>query len=383
MSVDVSHLDFRHAATRKVTLVGAATNFGLSLAQIAGGLFTHSQGLIADGLHTLSDLVSDAVVLYASRQASVAADEQHPYGHGRIETLGTVVLGSILVLVAIGIGYSAGERLLQPHRLLSPTPLALFFAALAIVSKEGLYRYTIHVARRVNSRMLRANAWHHRSDAISSLIVILGIGGTLLGIQSLDAVAALVVALFIARMGGQLIWQSVEELIDTALDDEMVASIREEIMAIEGVAGLHLLRTRRSGGQALVDVHVLVNPRISVSEGHHIGEQVEKALVTRFDEVTDVTVHVDPEDDETAKPSRDLPTRAAFVKHLREQWASIEAAKYIEDLTLHYHDGRIHLDICLPLTSQTGIDEAEQTGETLRAAAKQLPEVGSVKILYR
>ena len=194
-------------------------NIGLSLVQLIGGTFTHSQALIADGVHTLSDLASDVVVLVAAKLASKDADDDHPYGHGRFETIATVILGLALAGVAVGIAINAIGRIMNPERLLQPEPLALIFAALAIVSKEGLYQYTMVVANRLNSKMLKANAWHHRSDAISSLLVAIGVAGSVfLEIPWLDAAAAVVVAVMIFYMGARLILDSTMELVDTALD---------------------------------------------------------------------------------------------------------------------------------------------------------------------
>jgi cation diffusion facilitator family transporter len=198
----------RYAATQRVTLTGAAVNIVLATAQLIGGVLTHSQGLIADGVHTVSDLASDFLVLLASRHAHREADIEHPYGHGRIETLATSILGLTLILVAGGILIDVVRRLQNPEQLLQPTPAALVFAALAVISKESLYQYTRRVAKRVRSSLLEANAWHHRSDAISSLIVIVGITGSLLGLKNFDAFAALVVAMFIGHIGWRVLWRS-------------------------------------------------------------------------------------------------------------------------------------------------------------------------------
>ncbi len=165
----------RYEATRKVTLVGVAVNICLSLVQLVGGFFASSQALIADGVHTLSDLASDFVVLFAAKMANQDADEDHPYGHGRFETLATVILGLALAGVAVGIMFNAASRLLNPEHLTQPTSIALIFAALAIVAKEGLYHYTMRIANRFNSKMLEANAWHHRSDAYSSIPVAVSV----------------------------------------------------------------------------------------------------------------------------------------------------------------------------------------------------------------
>ncbi|MHB1240041.1 MAG: cation diffusion facilitator family transporter, partial [Gammaproteobacteria bacterium] len=249
--------DARYQASRRVTVVGAMVNVVLSVVKVVFGLQGHSQALVADGIHSLSDLVSDAMVLVAVRHGSRDADEDHPYGHGRIETVITVALGVFLILVGAGIMYDAGYRLFAPRDLLRPDVLTLVIAALSIVSKEALYHYTARAARRFRSNVLRANAWHHRSDAISSVVVAVGIAGTLAGLPYLDAIAAIVVAAMIAKIGWGLMWQSVRELIDTGLERERVVAVEHAIQSVPGVKALHMLRSRRMGSDALVDVHIL------------------------------------------------------------------------------------------------------------------------------
>ncbi|MFN2349469.1 MAG: cation diffusion facilitator family transporter [Thioalkalivibrio sp.] len=373
----------RERTMRRVTLTAAFTNLFLSVAQIIGGIFTQSQALIADGMHTLSDLMSDGVVLLAGRHSNVQPDNEHPYGHGRIETLATVVVGLLLIGVGVGIGMDAGDRLFDPERLLSPEPLALVFAVLAIVLKEALYHYTIRVARRIRSKLLKANAWHHRSDVFSSIVVLAGVGGTLAGLPYMDAVAAVLVAVLIAHMGGRLIWDSARELIDTGLAEERVARIQETILAVDGVKSLHMLRTRHMAGSALADVHIQVPSCISISEGHQISERVRLAVIGAFEEVTDVTVHIDPEDDEHHPPVLELPLRPELLARLQDAWGDIPQARQIENVVLHYLGGRIHLELCLPRTAVADSDEAHTLTAHLQQACKQVHEVGEVVVYFR
>ena len=373
----------RERTMRRVTLTAAATNLLLSAAQIIGGVFTQSQALIADGVHTLADLVSDGVVLLAGRHANVAPDSEHPYGHARIETLATVAVGLLLAGAAVGIGLDAGRRLFEPERLLSPEPLALAFAVLAIVLKEGLYRYTMRVAQRIRSNLLKANAWHHRSDVVSSLVVLAGVGGTLAGLPYLDAVAAILVAVLIAHMGGRLIRDSARELIDTGLGQEKVARIRDTILAVEGVKGVHMLRTRRMAGTALADVHILVSPRISISEGHQVSERVRLAVTDAFEELIDVTVHIDSEDDEQLPPSLDLPGRTTVLAALHREWAEIPESRHMENVVLHYLGGRIHVELYLPRAVVEDPEAAARLAGRLQEASKRVPEVGEVVVYFR
>ena len=276
--------DARYRVARRVTVIGAIINLALSVVKIAVGLVGQSHALVADGIHSLSDLASDILVVWASKHGSREADEDHPYGHGRIETVATVALGSLLIAVAGGILWDAGQRMLAPATLLHPGVLALVVAAVSVLSKEALYQYTMVVARRLRSSLLQANAWHHRSDAVSSVVVLVGVGGAMAGFSYLDAVAAGIVALMVGKMGWDLAANAVYELIDTALDTERVAVIRKVIFSVNGVKDIHLLRTRRHGADALVDVHIiLADPYISVSEGHQISETVR--AITRAAEL--------------------------------------------------------------------------------------------------
>ncbi|HKK14154.1 MAG TPA: cation diffusion facilitator family transporter [Gammaproteobacteria bacterium] len=374
--------DARYRTTRRVTVVGAVANLLLAAVKIAVGVVGQSQALVADGVHSLSDLASDAMVMFAAKHASRDADEDHPYGHGRIETVATVALGAFLILVGIGLGYDAGDRLFHPQALLRPTVYTLVVAALSVVFKEALYHYTVRAARRVRSELLRANAWHHRSDAISSVIVVVGVAGTLAGLPYLDALAAVGVALMIAKIGWDLSWRSLRELVDTALEADRVALIRRTIMGVDGVRALHMLRTRRSAGAALVDVHIIVDATLSVSEGHQIGEKVRARLLAEIDEVSDVTVHIDPEDDEEASPSNHLPLREEMLARIRDRWSGIAAAQQVENVTLHYLDGRVHAEVVLPLDVADGPGQARALSARLARAARQLEEIGDVQVYF-
>ncbi len=371
----------RARAAQRVTLVGAVVNLVLAVGKIVIGTLGQSQALVADGIHSLSDLVSDAVVLVATRHGSREPDPQHPYGHGRIETVATVAVGMLLFGVTAGIVYDAARRLTSPETLLHPGPLALVAALLSVLAKEALTRYTLRVARRIRSALLRANAWHHRSDAISSVVVIIGVAGSMAGLPYLDAVAAIFVALMIAKIAWDLSWGGIRELIDTGLDPEDVTRIRQVILSVHGVRAMHMLRSRRMGADALVDVHILVDPRLSVSEGHQISETVRAKLVRELEDVTDVMVHIDPEDDEVQAPCAGLPLRDKLLEELQRRWEGLEAASRIRQVTLHYLDGKIEVDIRLPLGAAEGADAAAVA--ELRRRAEALEDVRRVTILYQ
>ena len=374
----------RYKDTVRVTLVGSVVDLLLGVSKIFVGFAAQSQALIADGVHSLSDLVTDVAVLYAAKHSHQEADEDHPYGHGRIETVVTVGLGIALMGVAIGIMIDATHRLFNPNTLLSPGMWALVIAGISVVSKEVIYQYTMVVARRYRSNMLKANAWHSRSDAISSIIVVIGILGSMAGLTYLDAIAAIGVGVMIAKIGWDLAWNSLKELVDTGLDSERVEAIEKSILDVDGVGTLHVLRTRQIGADALVDVHIQVDPYLSVSEAHYISETVRSKLIKEIEEVIDVMVHIDPEDDEDLPAIIKLPLRQEMLKKLEQAWANIAEAKEIENITLHYLQGKIEIELLLPLA----ILHNEQSNTALgieqrfKEALKNVSEIEKVSIRY-
>ena len=346
---------------RSVTLVGSALDGILALAKVAGGYFGHSQALIADGIHSFSDLLTDLLVIVAARKASHQADREHPYGHGRIQTIATALLAASLALVASGVAWDAVNRLAAPAALLQPGWGALVIAAVSVVVKEGIFHYTMRSARRLNSSLLRANAWHSRTDALSSVVVIAGIIGAMLGLPWADSVAAIGVATMILYAAFRIGKESVEELIDTAVDATTQEEARQTIMAVPGVLDTHELRTRRMGSKVYADVHIRVAQFISVSEGHHIGDKVMKALKDRFERMIDVVVHIDPEDDSVPAVIDTLPQRPEIergvVSVLDRHGLALQRSgdKGYSGLILHFVGNELNAQLVLPLpqTSQT------------------------------
>ncbi|MCW8889915.1 MAG: cation diffusion facilitator family transporter [Sedimenticola sp.] len=372
----------RYQAIQRVTVVGVLVNLVLAGSKTSIGFIAQSQSLVADGIHSLSDLLSDALVFFAAKHAHQGPDEAHPYGHGRFETAGTLGLGVLLALVAIGITWDAVERLFSPEALLQPKPLALYAALFSILANEALYHYTARVARRIKSDLLQANAWHHRSDALSSIVVLVGVAGTMAGLPYLDAIAAIGVGLMIARIGWDLSWPAFQELVDEGLDEERLERIREIIGQIGGVQDIHMLRTRRIGGEATVDVHILVEPWLSVSEGHMIGQTVIDRLLEEVSEVMDVTVHIDPEDDEIAIPCEGLPLRGDAEKLLEKQWATIPGADQRQRVVFHYLEGQINVDVYFSIDDMPEEGVRRAFHQTLQAQAQQLEEFGTVRVFY-
>jgi len=230
--------------------------------------------------------------------------------------------------------------------------------------------------------MLEANAWHHRSDAISSIVVLIGIIGAQTGMPKLDAFAAIVVALMVLKIGYELGYHGIQELVDTALDPTVVDKIRNKILAHEDVRELHMLRTRRMGQNALVDVHILVSPKLSVSEGHHISEAVEKALIDSFEEINDVTVHIDPEDDELSALNRNLPSRSDLIMELNHEWSKQPELANIDDITLHYLSGKICVEASLPLASLDSVEQGARLKQLFSQVSKRVSSVGEAELSF-
>ncbi|WP_043704456.1 cation diffusion facilitator family transporter [Leptothrix cholodnii] len=283
----------RAAAASRSTWVSVAVNLVLSITQIAVGIVARSQALIADGLHSLSDLVADFVVLLASHHSQKDADADHPYGHQRFETAASLVLGLLLLAVGAGMLWSAARKLESPETIETVQVMALWVAGAALVGKELLFRYMLAVAKRVKSSMLVANAWHARSDAASSLVVGIGIIGNLAGYPILDPIAAAIVGFMVARMGWSFSWDALHDLMDRAIDEQEVEAIRRTLAETPGVRNVHDVRTRKMGDLIVVDAHIEVDAHISVEAGHDIAVAARQRVLQRH-RVLNLMTHVDP-----------------------------------------------------------------------------------------
>ncbi|MEM5291307.1 cation diffusion facilitator family transporter [Paraburkholderia sabiae] len=334
----------KQRVARKSTYVSIGLNTVLMTMQIAIGVFAHSQALVADGVHSLADLISDFVVLIANRHSAAEPDADHNYGHSRYETVASLFLGGLLISVGVGMLWRAGTRLSDLQHIPAVHLSALAVAVVVLLSKEGLFRYMLREAQRVRSAMLIANAWHARSDAASSLVVALGILGSIAGVRLLDPIAAAIVGFMVARMGWTFGWDALQDLSDRALDEADTADLRARIMSTPGVRDVHELRTRKMGDFALVDAHILVDPMISVSEGHYIAETA-RSRVLSDNRVLDALIHVDPENDAIARPPVNLPPRAKIAAEVETALAAqgLKAAS----VNLHYLSTGLDVEVTL------------------------------------
>ena len=366
----------RYQLAKRITLIGALVNVLLGFIKVVGGLLFHSHALVADGIHSFADLLTDGMVLLASKYGSQDADEAHPYGHQRIETAATLLLSLLLILTGMAIAWDSLYDLLQQHHT-TASWLSLPTIALSIIANEGLFYYTQHIGRLIQSELILTNAWHHRSDAASSLVVLVGLIGSLMGYAFLDAIAAIAVGIMIIKMGCSYAWNSVKELIDTGVALPLVAEIEQMILDIDGVKKIHQLRTRMMGPDVFIDVHVQVAPNISVSEGHFIAQNVQFYLMKQQPQIKDVTVHIDPEDDEVYLSSMNLPNKKQLKKNLWQAWQH----DYPELLswTVHYLEGTLRID----LIAEEMLPHRTTLYERIREDLQKEPCVSSVRILIQ
>lgn len=284
----------------KVTLCGGAVNLLLLVFKFVAGVTAHSSAMIADAVHSLSDFVTDIVVIAFVRISGKPQDEDHDYGHGKYETFATALIGAALLFVGVGIFADSASGIvgfMRGERLEAPGMLAFVAALVSVLSKEAVYRYTFIKGRRLNSKAVIANAWHHRSDALSSIGTMAGIGGAIfLGDtwRVLDPLAALVVSLFVIRVAWQLVKPSIDELLEKSLPKEMEDTITAVILSFKGVRSPHHLRTRYIGNTIAIEVHIRLDGSMTLSEAHDITKRIEAALKEKFGERTHIGIHMEP-----------------------------------------------------------------------------------------
>lgn len=284
----------------KVTWIGSIVNFLLLVFKFVAGIVGHSAAMVADAVHSLSDFVTDVIVIVFVRISGKPEDEGHDYGHGKYETLATAIIGLILFFVGVGILFNGAKSILgtiDGKPLAAPSMLALIAAALSIIFKEILYRYTIHKSKKLNSQAMVANAWHHRSDAFSSIGTFVGIGGAIcLGERwrVLDPLAAIVVSFFIMKVSLQLLKPCVDELLERSLPAETENRILEIIESFPEVSSPHHLRTRRIGNHLAIEVHIRMNGDTPLVEAHSLASRIEQKLKDEFGAETHIGIHMEP-----------------------------------------------------------------------------------------
>jgi len=334
---------------QRVTWLGFAVNLPLTLLKIVVGVIAQSPALVADGVHSLADLASDVTVLWALGHSARGPDSEHPYGHGRFETLATLAVAAALIVAGAGILIDAGNRLLASETLSPPLGLALGVAVLSILVKETLYHLTVRVGRRTGSSLIVANAWHHRSDALSSIVAAVGIGAGMAGLPMMDPIAAAIIAAMLLRVAWLHGKPAVHELVDTQATPRDRAAIETRLRANAGVAGVRDLRVRRHGNSLIADASLLVDPRISVTEGHRISEAAHADVTASIPALEHIVLHVEPDGHAegfgaTAAPLRD-EIEGRIHALLASEWPGIE----VRDIRLGYFDEGIAVEIIAAL----------------------------------
>lgn len=287
-------MESRYCEANKVTIISILWNIVLAIIKISAGIIGKSNAMIADGTHSASDIISSVGVLIGNKIASIPKDKGHNYGHEKAETLVSFLLAILLVILSIKIGYNGVYSLFHLNEVQIPTAFPLVVSVISIIIKEYQYRITIKVAKKTDSPSLKADAWHHRSDALSSVAAFIGIGGAILGFKSLDSIASIVVAFFIAKVGIEILIGSSNELMDISIDEEKEKEIKTIVDEVEGIKSLREIRTRKYGAMAYVDLVICVDKDISVLEGHRIASDLESLILKRMKFVKGVTVHVEP-----------------------------------------------------------------------------------------
>jgi len=369
--------DIQTAAVR-ITWIGAIVDTLLGLIKLAGGWLTGSSALIADGIHSLSDLITDAMVVIMLRLSHQPADREHPWGHGRIETLGTVIMGAALIAVAGGIGWNSILSWFSTEPATIPGWQGLLIALVSIVAKEAIYQYTAAAGRRLNSDLLLANAWHSRTDALSSVAVLVGIGGAQLGFPWLDSLAALVVAMMIAQVGISLSWNSILQLIDTAPPEEELQPLLQQVRALNGVRDVHDVKARYTGSARALELHLVVAADCTASEGHHIAARARQALLQQ-QPADQIIIHIDTDLDESEADIATLPDRQQIIT-LLQPWLETVPASLLR-LDLHYQHATVALELCFSWTDSPPLPPAELAA-TLRAHLQSPAWLDRVRISY-
>ena len=291
----------RNKEIYRVTLVGVAVNVVLLLFKFVAGIVGHSAAMLADAIHSLSDFVTDIIVLVFVRISGKPKDKSHDYGHGKYETLAMTIIGMALLVVAVGIVYGGVVNVsawLSGQELEAPGMLALWAALLSVVLKEAVFRYSMVKARQLNSQAVEANAWHHRSDALSSIGTAIGIGGAIFLGQRwtvLDPIASIIVGLFIVKVSFDLLRNGIGDLMEQSLPDEVETEILQLAGSVPGISEPHDLRTRRIGNHYAIELHILMDGNIPLREAHDKASEVEKLLRDRYGAETHIAVHVEPE----------------------------------------------------------------------------------------
>jgi cation diffusion facilitator family transporter len=352
----------------KATLVSALSDVGLAAVKFIAGIFGNSSALVADALHSVSDLATDFISYISIKVSHKEPDAEHPYGHGLAETIGTAVIGLFVAAVGITVVWQEQKHFsfsFPPVAQHDPTWLALAGAVISLVVKEALFIYTLRLGKKSNSESVIANAWHHRSDSLSSLAAAIGIVGSMMGYRQMDPLAAIVVGLLILHMGSKITWEAGQDLMERGLSEERLKEIQRIISSIPGVIQYHEIKTRKAGRDIFIDAHIQVNPRLSVSESHNIAEAVRFAIKKSDQSITDVMIHIDAEDDREGRYYRDRREQVEVL--INDALSRFPGVSLADRPVLHYSLRQAAAEISIE--SDPGV-----SAETVENASKAIVE---------
>lgn len=365
----------------QVTILGVVTNLLLALLKGAVGVLAHSSAMVSDAVHSLSDLISDIVTLWAIYVSRIPKDENHPYGHGKFETLGTLFIALMLILAAIG---TAANSFSHIENQTIPGRLALLGAIISILFKEGLYQYSKIIGKRTNSRLLLANAWHHRTDAFSSVIALIGVTGAIFGYPFLDPIAGILVSGWILKAGISIGYESLKELTDADTNEEIIKEVRNILKATQGVKKFHEVRARRMGTYTLIDLHAQVPDKVSVSVAHQTAERIKQNIILKIPEVSDVLVHIDSEDDSIddmeSKTTKLMRPEEDIQQEVRSVIEKSSQEIQISHMQCHYLKERLAVELNIEVIQDMKISDVRKIAFNLKAELLKIPDLDNVDI---
>ncbi len=369
----------------RVTWLGLFANLILAIAKGFIGTIAHSSALIADAGHSVSDLLSDSITLWAVHMAGVPKDKNHPYGHGKFETVGTFIVAIFLLLTGVGVAWHVLNKIDTPE---VPGTAALWMAAIAICFKEALFHVTRMVGRRSGSRVLLANAWHHRSDAISSVAALVGIGGAQWGIPLMDPIAGVLVAGLIIKTGIDIGYESIRELTDETVEEEVISELGHILAEIDGVDHFHEMRARRMGPQLLVDLHIEVNSMMSISAAHQVAERVRLRILDELPAVNEVLVHVDAEDDfveskggiEETKDIVLMRPQTEIESDVKKILTEIPEIQGITHIYCHYLNQELTVQVNILLDEEMQIRDAQKIASKARMKIEEIKDIDAADL---
>ena len=362
----------------RAIVVGIIANILLSLFKFAGGILGNSVALVADAIHSLSDLVTDVIVLLTHRIGKIPQDEDHPYGHGRAETIGATIIGLLIIATGIGVIHETWEAMGEaPGK--APGLLAATAALFSILINEGLFHYTRRVGEATQSPSLIANAWHHRSDAISSIAALIGIVGASQGFPFMDPLAGAVVGILIVKVGIDITREGTRDLMDTALSDEHTEKIHSILKEIPEILHFHDLRTRVIGGEFLIDVHILVDSEMTVTEGHRVAEIARRNLIKAFDNIQDVLVHVDGEHDAEVEGIYPV-TRKELMDIARPLISELKGNISQPEIRVHHIKGKNIVDVFLKIDSSRNMEDSRTLVANVKSKLETAPQIDQARV---